>query len=97
MFVGGWAAVVDRNGTIGIGSGGQLQLPEQVAQAIRSGSELGPAMDQLSGLQNVKHYQGVIGIFTGGLVTRTEALERSPVYALARFITPDYYGDRKIG
>jgi non-canonical (house-cleaning) NTP pyrophosphatase len=48
-------------------------------------------MDQLSGLQNVKHHQGAIGIFTGGLVTRTEALERSLVYALARFIATDYY------
>jgi inosine/xanthosine triphosphatase len=93
MFVGGWAAVVHRDGRTGIGAGGRLQLPDQVARQIRNGGELGPAMDRLSGLQNVKHHQGAIGIFTGGLVTRTEALERSLVYALARFIATDYYSE----
>jgi inosine/xanthosine triphosphatase len=91
MFVGGWAAVVDRHGAIGIGAGGRVQLPEAIAEQIRDGAELGPAMDRFSGLQNVKHSQGAIGIFTAGLVSRTEALELAIVYALARFIAPENY------
>ncbi len=91
MFVGGWAAVIDRHGTIGIGAGGRVQLPLHIAEQIRNGAELGPAMDRFSGRENVKHNLGAIGIFTGGLVHRTEALEMAIVYALARFIAPGNY------
>ena len=91
MFVTGWAAVVDRNGTLGIGAGGRLLLPETLARRIRAGEELGPVMDEMSGRRNVKHGEGVIGIFTNGLIERTAALEIALTYALARFITPENY------
>lgn len=91
MFVTGWAAVVDRNGTLGIGAGGRLLLPEALARRIRAGEELGPLMDEVSGRRNTKHGEGVIGIFTNGLIERTAALEIALTYALARFITPENY------
>ncbi|MCL4831942.1 MAG: inosine/xanthosine triphosphatase [Caldilineaceae bacterium] len=91
MFVGGWAAVVDRDGCLGIGAGGRVLLPESIARRIRAGEELGPVMDDFSGRRNVKHGEGAIGIFTNGLIERTAALEIALTYALARFITPENY------
>jgi len=94
MFVGGWAAVIDRDGALGIGGGGRVMLPEAIARRIRAGEELGPVMDDFSGRRNVKHGEGAIGIFTNGLIERTAALEIALTYALARFITPENYANR---
>src|SRR5690606_13762797 len=91
MFVGAWAAVVDGAGRLGIGAGGRILLPESIAERIRAGRELGPEMDQFSGLENVRQHQGAIGILTNGLLSRSEALEIAPTYALARFIAPEKY------
>ena len=91
MFVGGWAAVVGRDGYLGIGAGGRVLLPESIASRIRAGEELGPVMDDFSGRHNVKHGEGAIGIFTNGLIERTAALEIALTYALACFITPENY------
>ena len=97
LFVGGWAAVVDRDGSLGIGAGGRVLLPESIARRIRAGEELGPVMDDFSGRRNVKHGEGAIGIFTNGLIERTAALEIALTYALARFITPENYEDIERG
>ena len=97
LFVGGWAAVVDREGCLGIGAGGRVLLPESIARRIRAGEELGPVMDDFSGRRNVKHGEGAIGIFTNGLIERTAALEIALTYALARFITPENYEEMERG
>jgi inosine/xanthosine triphosphatase len=91
MFVTGWVAAVDKAGTMGIGGGGRLLLPEEVAVKVRDGKELGPVMDEFVGEYNTKQKQGAVGIFTGNLVTRTDAFERAAIYALTRFINPGYY------
>jgi len=95
MFVTGWAAVVDQEGNLGIGAGGRLELPEKLARRIRAGEELGPLMDEVSGRRNTKHGEGVIGIFTNGIIERTVALEIALTYALARFIIPENYQERE--
>ena len=96
MFVSAWVAVVGTNEftsaeIIGLGAGGRIQLPHRVAEVVRNGAELGPLMDQFVNQKNTKQKQGAIGILTDGLVGRTEALEIGVIYALARFIKPDYY------
>jgi inosine/xanthosine triphosphatase len=90
MFTTGWAAVVDGRGVVGLGASGRLPLPAVVAQAVRSGRELGPLMDELVGEVNTKQRQGAVGILTHGLMTRTGALEIAVLYALARFLHPLY-------
>ena len=91
MFVTGWVVAVDKAGTMGIGGGGRLLLPEEVAVKVRTGKELGPVMDEFVGEYNTKQKQGAVGIFTGNLVTRADAFERAVIYALTRFINPGYY------
>ena len=91
MFSTAWVVIINRAGTLGLGSSGRFLLPKAVAQAIRQGGELGPLMDQLTGDQNTKHKQGAVGILTGGLITRAAALETAVLFALTRFMNPGYY------
>ena len=91
MFVTGWAAVVDRSGTLGIGGSGRFLVPATIAEGLRNGGELGTLMDQLVGQTNTKQRQGAVGILTSGLISRTEALESAVIFALTRFLNPTYY------
>ncbi len=91
MFVTGWAAVVDRAGTLGIGGSGRFLVPPTIADGLRNGGELGTLIDQLVGQSNTKQRQGAVGILTGGLISRTEALESAVIFALTRFLNPIYY------
>jgi inosine/xanthosine triphosphatase len=91
MFLTGWAAVTDKEGGKGLGSGGALLLPELVAAQIRQGRELGPVMDKMMDQHNLKQNQGTVGVLTKGLVNRKEAFERAVLFALSRFISPEYY------
>lgn len=68
-----------------------MLLPPTVAQVLRAGGELGPAMDQLTGQQNTKRAQGAVGILSGGLSNRKSAYAGLVAMALAPFVQTDYY------
>jgi non-canonical (house-cleaning) NTP pyrophosphatase len=90
-----WAAVVDDRGTESVGGSLAMPLPEAVADLVRQGLELGLAMDRVSGQLDTKHRQGAVGILTGGLVDRQAAYEIILTYALARFLTPALWRERR--
>lgn len=86
MFTSGWAVVIDRAGRVGVGAGGRIHLPEPLAAQVRAGQELGHAIDAWTGERNTKQRQGAVGVLTGGLISRQDALCWATVYALARFV-----------
>jgi len=86
-----WCVIVDRGGRLGVGGGVHMLLPLTVAQVLRAGGELGPAMDQLTGQQNTKRAQGAVGILSGGLSNRKSAYAGLVAMALAPFVQTDYY------
>ena len=86
-----WAAVVDRSGRTGTGGSLAMPLPEAVARLVRGGAELGHAMDALVGGHNTKHGPGAVGILTDGIVDRQHAYETLVAYALAPFLTPEFW------
>jgi len=88
-----WAAVVDAHGRSGVGGSLAMTLPPRVAAMIRDGMELGHAMDALVGAHDTKRGAGAVGILTGGLVDRQRAYETLVAYALARFVSADYYDE----
>lgn len=88
-----WAVVVDRSGRSGTGGSLVLPLPPRVAAMVRSGVELGHAMDALVAQHNTKHGAGAVGILTDGLVDRQRAYEVLVTYALAPFLTPQFWND----
>ncbi|MFP4321632.1 MAG: DUF84 family protein [Anaerolineales bacterium] len=87
-----WCVVAHRRGIIGTGGGVKIMLPEPVAQSLRTGAELGAAMDALTGLTNTKQHVGAIGILTDGLLDRQRAYEVIVRLAVAPFRQPDLYG-----
>jgi inosine/xanthosine triphosphatase len=88
-----WAAVVARDGRVGVGGSLAMLLPVRVASLVREGVELGHAMDRVTGAHGTKHGAGAVGILTAGLVDRQRAYETLVAYALAPFLSPAHYAE----
>jgi inosine/xanthosine triphosphatase len=88
-----WAVAVDASGRTSIGGSLSMPLPPAVAERLLAGAELGPAMDVLAGMSNVKYGLGAVGILTDGLVDRQRAYEALVAYALAPWLAPAWWPD----
>jgi inosine/xanthosine triphosphatase len=86
-----WAVVVDGHGRTGTGGSLAMPLPPVIADLLRSGLELGDAMDRLAGTHNVKQAQGAVGVLTAGLIDRQRAYESILTYALAQWLAPSFW------
>lgn len=75
MYCCNWGAVALKDGTVITASGAQFLLPEEIAEQLRAGKELGPIMDDYTKQQDIRSSLGAVGIFTAGLVDRTEMFE----------------------
>lgn len=84
-----WAAVTDGE-TVGRGAGPSLRLPEPVAARVRNGEELGPVMDDAFDLEDVAENEGAVGVLTGEIVDREDALTTAVAGALGPFVTDAY-------
>jgi inosine/xanthosine triphosphatase len=91
LFECAWVAIVSREGVEGLGGGLYFELPEQVATKIKAGGELGPIMDELTGVTNVKQSSGAIGIFTKGELDRKQAYVHIVLSALIKFVSPEWF------
>lgn len=67
-----WGALIDQEGREVIASGARYPLPEEIADGIRSGKELGELIDTFTARHDVRKKEGAVGIFTNGLMTRNE-------------------------
>jgi inosine/xanthosine triphosphatase len=86
-----WAAVVARDGRSGVGGSLAMPLPDAVARLVRVGTELGHAMDAVSGGRDTKHGAGAVGILTAGLIDRQRAYEVILTYALAPWLAAGHW------
>lgn len=86
-----WAVVIARDGRSGIGGSMAMQLPDKVVALLKSGIELGHAMDTMAQLVDTKRRSGAVGILTAGLIDRQRAYEPLLTYALAPFLVPYFY------
>lgn len=91
MMTCAWCVIIQRMGAVGIGGGSNILLPPTVAADVRTGLELGTAMDRLVGDHNTKQKEGAIGILTDGLLNRQKAYEMVVTLATAPFRKPEYY------
>ncbi|HEX7065827.1 MAG TPA: DUF84 family protein [Bacillales bacterium] len=67
-----WGALVDGNGREVVAAGARYPLPEEIADGIRAGRELGDLIDRFTARRNVRQKEGAVGIFTDGQMTRRE-------------------------
>lgn len=86
-----WAAVVDREGRLGLGGGPVVTLPASVADQVLAGEELGVVMDRLVGAIDTRSGPGAYGILTGGALDRTTAFEQALLIALTVLLRPASY------
>lgn len=84
-----WAAATDGDRTE-IGAGPRLRLPDDVADRLHDGAELGPVMDDLLDTSGVAENQGAAGVLTAGMTDRTEALRTAVAGAVGPFVTEHY-------
>jgi len=91
LFTIAWCAIVNRKGEENLGGGLVMLLPLKVSQEIFKGGELGPVMDKITGIKEVKKKMGAVGILTKNLVDRTRAYENLVAYALVKFLNPRIY------
>lgn len=78
--------IVNRKGEVGIGSSGGLVLPDKVVEKISKGQNLEQAVDHSFGTKKIGEGIGMFGIFTKGVVTRSEDIKHGVAFALARFL-----------
>jgi inosine/xanthosine triphosphatase len=67
-----WAAVVSPEGDLYVANGSRIRIPETIAQPMLKGEEMGPLVERLTGLGDVRQKQGMFGVITQNFVTRTE-------------------------
>jgi inosine/xanthosine triphosphatase len=93
MFLRGWAVIIDRKGTTGIGSSASVILPDFLAKGITEGKELGPLIQQhLSDTRDeIRHTLGTNGVLTKRLYDRVREFEDATRCALARFVSRKLY------
>ena len=75
MYCVNWGAVALKNGAVYTAQGASFMLPEEIANELREGKELGPIMDVYTNRQNIRHTEGAVGIFTKGLIDRKSMFE----------------------
>lgn len=93
MFLHGWVAVIDHDGTISLGHSSGMELPGSIREAIDGGAELGPVLqDMLNDDENeVRHSLGTNGVLSDGLYTRVDEFVDATTVALAKFVKPELY------
>ncbi|MDF2903551.1 MAG: NTPase [Bacillus sp. (in: firmicutes)] len=72
LFLCNWGALVSENEKPLIAGGARILLPEEVADRLRKGEELGPVMDDFTKKKNIRKNEGAIGIFTNGIIPRAD-------------------------
>lgn len=78
-----WACVTDGSAW-SYGAGGVVLVPDDVAEAVRAGRELGDVVDGHAGA-HVRGTRGAWGVLTCDLVTRQDAFRLAVVSAFAPF------------
>lgn len=85
-----WVVVLSE-GKRGVGRSGEFFLPENIAELVRQGVELGEADDRVFSRYNSKQTNGAIGLLTGDAVDRLNLYIPAVIFALIPFKNPELY------
>jgi inosine/xanthosine triphosphatase len=83
-----WVVVLAQ-GQLGRAQTGIFILPDEIAQLIKQGMELGHADDAVFGRRNSKQQNGSIGLLTDDALTRTDYYVQAVIMALIPFKKPE--------
>lgn len=85
LYLCNWGALVTAEGEVFTASGAGVPLPVEIAEGIKEGKELGPLMDNYTNRQGIRHKEGAIGVFTNGMVTRSQMFEHIVVQLIGQW------------
>lgn len=85
-----WIVAISARQT-GRGRTATFFLPEEIADLVRGGMELGEADDRVFGRENSKQANGAIGLLTGDALDRAGLYEQGVIMALLPFRNPSLY------
>lgn len=80
-----WIAVIGEGGRTGRARTAAYHLPEETANLVRQGVELGPAEDQVWGQTNTKQGRGSVGLLTDNVIDRSGYYVQAVILALIPF------------
>lgn len=83
----GWIVVINKNGTLGIGSSLRMHVPPKMMKHVRKGMEIGLIDDLFFNVKNSKKGKGHFGLMSKNLITRKKGYVDGSVSALVRFIS----------
>jgi inosine/xanthosine triphosphatase len=75
-------AIVDARGRESTATTGLFPLPLEALRLVDEGLELGEAMDKITGISDVKHGPGAVGVLTKGVIDRTALYRHGTTLAL---------------
>lgn len=79
-----FAAIIDRNNKLTIGSSPGFQLPEEVAKMVLiERMEVDKAVEFLFGIKDIGEKRGIIDLMTKGAVSRKELIRNALIMAIA--------------
>lgn len=85
-----WVVILSE-GKIGKARTSTFELPQKIADLVRSGVELGHADDMIFKRENSKQKDGAVGILTNGIIDRTEYYKQAVILALIPMLNKDLY------
>ncbi len=88
LYICNWGVLLTKEGHQYTAGGAQIPLPNEIAQCILSGEELGPVMDRYTKQTGVRHHEGAVGIFTNGFVKRGDMFEHVVKMLLGQYLKP---------
>ncbi|MEN8701350.1 DUF84 family protein [Bacillus infantis] len=91
LFLCNWGALAQKGKETIVAGGARIPLPQEIAEELLAGRELGPVMDEYAQKENIRKKEGAIGIFTNGRVDRAEMFAH-----VVRLLAGQFeYGNRK--
>jgi inosine/xanthosine triphosphatase len=90
MYTFAWVAIISKK-IVGRGKTASFLLPPRVVKLIKSGMELGEAMDVIFKKQNSKQKEGAIGILSGKVIDRKALYTPAIISALIPFKKSSLY------
>lgn len=76
-----WCAIYDgEKSTLGVSAG--FEYPPSIVEQVLKGKEVGPLMDQLTGVKDLGQKMGAISILTRGALDRTANTEQCVLMAM---------------
>lgn len=72
LFLCNWGVLAEEGKPPIIAGGARILLPNEIAERLLAGEELGPVMEEFTNKADIRSKEGAIGIFTSGYMSRSD-------------------------